>query len=520
MRGDASSVGPFDGGLNTRDELQRIPQNQSPDCLNVIGAVDGSVRKRDPSTLFASGLTGAGVNDVSALFWAPTPGVFIATAGLKMYEIDQSGTVFDITGGAVFGTVSAPWSFIQAPTSGGQGPVYGLAADLTTSPQYWTGAGNIGTWTASAGTLDKGDYMIYFKNRVIMFGLLIGTNGTGIKASSPGDPRNWDTSAAGGAWLTSLDPYDGEIITAMGYVGSYVVAFKRSKAYLIYDLDTGANRLINDAPGCASRRSVVTTPHGLIYLATNGHVYITDGSKTERLSDVLSEPASVSALHTSTSLGINCNSDDTRTGNFLWSSAVFYNEKYYLSTCTATTNYRTYVFDFKTRSWWVWTEAFAQMIVAQFSNTVPRSELFGARRTPSGGTAASNIWNLWVPGKRSGAWVDPSGAYNAYWTTPPLTPGRGAGATTDIRRRYHAMRAQIAGTVDVQVALDQLSSIFSLVTYTSIGTVSGFELDNPVENSFYSMGVGNCIRFKFNSSSVNTTWLVYPFQIFTQSRTD
>jgi hypothetical protein len=63
-----------------------------------------------------------------------------------------------------------------------------------------------------------------------------------------------------------FDPGDGEQITAIGSVGPYVLVAKPSKLWLIYDLDTLANRPLGKNVGCVAHRSMVETPFGTFFL--------------------------------------------------------------------------------------------------------------------------------------------------------------------------------------------------------------------------------------------------------------
>lgn len=518
MRGGPFLVGPFNGGINIRDAPWEIPLSQSPDCLNVIADKDGVVRKREPCTLVTATFTGAGSNNISTLYSSSSiSNTFIVIAGLKIYSVTTAGVVTDITGAATI-TLNRGWAWIEAPATGGQGPFYGISDDGGGStPKFWTGAGNVGDWTASAGTLDKGQHMIYFKSRVLMGGT--GAGFTGLKASAPGDPRNWDTSASGGAWLVNLDPSDGVPITALAGYGNYLLVFKQNKIYLVYDLDTGANRQINSPVGCISPRTVVTTPYGVLFLANDGHVYITDGTKIDKLTDIVGEPSNED-LRASTTACFG-----PRVGSVLGSNgmtagmpnAVFYDDKYYISNIgTAAGTAATFMYDFETKAWWKYSNNMNQMAVQTFSNSTS-SWLFGGANLASPSPSFQRMYNKFS-NSATGTWQDAGANYNAYYTTPFISP-QGKGMNPNLRRRFHAWRGYYSGSSDFQYALDQLNTFSP--TFTTLGTLASgtLNLGSPEQYTFYSLGVGNSIRVKVTSTNANA-WEMYPFQVYTQPRTD
>jgi hypothetical protein len=65
-----------------------------------------------------------------------------------MSSVSTGGVATDITGAATL-TSNLRWEFVEAPASGGQGPLYGVNGIDT--PKQWTGTGNIADWTATPG---------------------------------------------------------------------------------------------------------------------------------------------------------------------------------------------------------------------------------------------------------------------------------------------------------------------------------------------------------------------------------
>lgn len=510
MRGTPFYIDPV-GGLNTRDSILSVDMSYTPDTQNVLSYPDGSFRKRNPCIAFSSTFGGAGTG-LASLFASDSiaGAAFMVTNQLtNMYSVDIAGTATDIDGGLNVGNGNI-WCMVQAATSGGQGPIYMTTFDSASAgitPKQWTGAGNIANWTASSGTLFLGEFMVYFKNRIIMGGVTIGTNGAGVIASAVGDPRNWDTTLTGSssAWLTNIDPNDGMQFRGFGIAGSYLLAFKESKIYVVYDLDTGANRPLSTSLGVRNHRAIVQTPYGLCFVATNGDIYMTDGAKLEKLSAVLDYNPSRGTLRTA---------GDNLAGNGTFGTSInayYYNDHLYVSMSQGTNRY-TLDYDFITKSWWRHTNTFVQAVTFQ-------NKPFGAVVT---NTTVSNsnprIDQLYKPGIADGSVQDGGISYTAYIDSIPLAPAwfrRKIIQNFTLRRRYHAIRAFIAGSVNLQ------SSTNYGVTYTTKATYSSSVVPPlaPVEQTSYSFGVSNTLSVRWTSSDANN-FTILPWSIMTQDRTD
>src|SRR6266446_3895513 len=230
-RGVPIPLRDFHGGVNTKAADSLVGIDECRNCSNVVSTSRGSIKKRNGCQTFSSGFTSSPTQIMSLAGIEVVGPNLVATALTKIYSIGTTGTNADITGAAVSGSNSR-WEIIEAPTSGGQGPVYMMNG---TDPNlYWTGAGNVVAWTAASGTLPVGKYCIYWKNKVWVAG--IAANPSRLFWSDVGDPRAWPA-----ANVVDLDPNDGDIITGLGTFGPYLLVFKRNKVFRIYDLNTGAN---------------------------------------------------------------------------------------------------------------------------------------------------------------------------------------------------------------------------------------------------------------------------------------
>jgi hypothetical protein len=186
--------------------------------------------------------------------------------------------------GAPFG--SRKW--IMAPSKGGQGPYYGTGTAQALQMARFSGA--VGTWTASAGTLPTGTYLIYHGNRA-WFGNLATYGGTiddptsTIIGSAPGDVRDYAAPV-----IVSFSPGDGDDISGLAPIGEQMLVFKRRSCYVVYDLETGANRQLSDRIGAAVEGGIVPTPYGVAFVGQDDfEVYLTDGSRIDKISEPLGD---------------------------------------------------------------------------------------------------------------------------------------------------------------------------------------------------------------------------------------
>jgi hypothetical protein len=516
MRGNTFRVGPWNGGLNLRDKFMEMGPGQIPIGWNMYAGEDGVMKKRNPSVVANSSFPGtAGTNAAYAIKQVPfvNDNSFIVTVDDKVFKVDVvSGLTTDITP-TLFGfQFSSDWSIVEAATSGGQGPMYGISGSPADFPVYWTGSGQLVQWTASAGTLSAGSQMVSFKNRIFMIGSMIG-NGTGVRASKVGDPRNWDTTATASdsAWETQINPNEGGDITAIWPFGAYLLVFKKDSISLIYDLDTGANRLVTKQIGAQHHRNFCDTPYGVAFGGSDGHVWLTDATKQSKISDILTIREGGNAVLLTGNFGL------PSTSSVSIQSMAFHEDK--LIVCGP----GTWWYDFPTKTWWsMGQDGYNHMAVKTTGfGSAFATRLFGTWNPTS--SVTPRVHYMYVPSFTAGSWKDNVAAngtggtaYTAFFETPPLAP-QGRGQELNLRRRYHAMRGFVSGTCSVKYVLDSLNAV---PTYTTLGTVSaGTGIDTPVETSWYSLGVGNSIRFRFESTDSNA-YAVHPFNVYTQPRTD
>jgi len=193
---------PGGGGVNYLDSLATLQDSEARDVRNVVSTTRGAVKKRTGSTSFCVPPVA-----LNSLYASVLPNFLIGAGGTSLYSIDAAGVVTTI---AAAQTSGRKWEFVNAPASGGQGPLY--AMNGTDTPRQWTGTGNTAVWTAT-GALPNGTYMVYTGNRVFVAGLT-----TYAAATDPSSTVVWSDIAAPQTWAAAnylmLDP--GDRITVTG----------------------------------------------------------------------------------------------------------------------------------------------------------------------------------------------------------------------------------------------------------------------------------------------------------------
>lgn len=279
MRGSPVNFTGFSGGVNYADEPYNLGTAEARDLLNVVATGRGSVRKRDGASTVAATVAG-GFTTMGTLELSSGARFLIGAGGTSVYSVTAGGVVADL---AWTSTPTSRWSFAQAPTTGTGQAVYGSSG--TDNPFLWTGTG-----AAAAAAIPHARYLRYKANRLWSFNMPGGYTPTG--GSAVADPRSAITWSDLGAPQTTpaanlllLAPNDGEEIMGTGALGDFIVVFKRSRTWVIYDFDTGANRAISESVGCASPRSIASGREGVFFLSNSREVVLTNGATMQVLSD-------------------------------------------------------------------------------------------------------------------------------------------------------------------------------------------------------------------------------------------
>lgn len=346
MRGTPLRFDELTGGLNVAAGEYGLAKNETRRALNVQPSERGSVFERlGDEQMFIV----AGELDVGSLGYQPQidangPGLLIGTiaAGGKLYRWTSGAGLELLDSG-----VDPRFGWIVAPVSGGQGPIFG--ASITEARQY--GVAPIAAWTASAGTVPLTPRLLYHANRAWAIGGVAGVSYSysAVAWSELGDVRNWPA-----ANVNELDPADSRPLTAAGVVPAGIIVFNEFDGWLIYDLDTGANRPLGGNVGCVSHRSCASSPYGLIFLSRDRGVCITDGSGVKAISEKI-EPLLLDLVADV--------SDRQRIYGTFWQN------KYLLTfpALLAGESAKLLEYDFLTQSWWFHLIRGSHLIAADLS---------------------------------------------------------------------------------------------------------------------------------------------------------
>lgn len=329
------------GGLNVRKSPLELDPNESPYLLNVqLNGGQGAIKTRQRDS---AGVTNVGTGTSGTRFISIAP-IYTDSNRFWMQTADGWIILFDRSSGEVAGSSlgaggTTMLSYAIGPESGGQGPLY--MVNQAAVARYATSAGAHNPWTASAGTLpSEAKLLLYSNNR--MWAANMGAYGaltdpeSSLVWSELGDPRNWPA-----ANVVSFDPHDGDQIRAIVPLGQNLLVFKQRKAWLIYDLDTGANRRIGVEVGqlVSAERTVVETPHGVVFIDPDRGVCVTDGYKVDFIGEAIQPQLRENQVD----------------GLLVNATAVYHLDKYLLCTNNNdnTTSYQAlYEYDFSTKTWW------------------------------------------------------------------------------------------------------------------------------------------------------------------------
>jgi hypothetical protein len=144
----------------------------------------------------------------------------------------------------------------------------------------------------------KGKYLRLYKDAMWVSGI----PGTPDRCyeSNPGDAETFGVSS----WV-DIAKGDGDLITALGTDGLYLIVWKRNRTFTIYDPTTFANRVVDYEKGCESHFSVVSFENAIYFLSRRGICQYLGDSPSRYISykiDPIWDPSiiNIGALDTST----------------------------------------------------------------------------------------------------------------------------------------------------------------------------------------------------------------------------
>jgi len=205
----------------------------------------------------------------------------------SMGQFSATGTQRVISMYAFYRGASAPQLLIQ--TSGG---VLRYTNDPTADPIVWTdiatglsttarmsfetfnskcyvsnGVDAYASWDGTTYTVfpsaPKGKYLRLFKDTMWVSGIT-GTPDR-VYSSNPGDAETFGVAS----WV-DIAHGDGDLVTALGTDGLYLIVFKRNRTMTIYDPVTYANRVVDFEKGCESHFSVIQFENAIYFLSRRG----------------------------------------------------------------------------------------------------------------------------------------------------------------------------------------------------------------------------------------------------------
>lgn len=471
MRGSPRLFTGFVDGINQRDAPYLLGDTEARDARNVQGTVRGAIRKRDGALGFSTP-----ANALTSLFAAQSPTFLIGAGSTKLFSISPAAAFTDITG-ALSLTSGLLFDFIQAPASGGQGPVYGMNGSQAVQ---WTGSGNAAAWTAATGTLPIGKYVCYAGLRVWVAGMAsygsVPDPGSTVVASELGDPRNWPA-----ANVYQFDPNDGESITGLGRAGPYVLVFKPSKTWVIYDPEgDGSNRPLAEGIGCIANRSIVASGQGTFFLSRDQGVFKTNGSSMERINDKI-QPTFDALVQNNRQLATGC----------------VFDGHYYLAISTSgTANDLLLDYDLRLNSWWIHTLPVSDLAIWEPTASIPQLHAAAA------GVARTD--QLFVSGRTQDA-GDVN--YTTYWRGAHHVMGK-----PYLRKRCREIHFDGKGVIEVSIAKDFARSFVNTGSGDFRGSDGLFGVDDGslwgVSDSGIYGGTTDIAEAKFATLGVARAWSV------------
>ena len=487
----ARGLNTADGVFGLREGYEDDPQGLGSEAralMNVVSRHRGNVSKRDGSIQFATNGS-VTYKDFSVIGSEASSFAVLSTTGGALYAVSAAGTATSLVASGL--SASAKWIFLRHPVSGSSGPAFGMNGTDTPRETDGTGAGT-GNWTATTGTVPNGTIMEYHANTLWVAG--VAATPYSLFWNLVGDPLNWPA-----ANVTKFNPDDGQAITALRSIDSYLLVFKERGIWRVYNEETSANAKFADNVGTRSPRSVVASPVGCFFLDSQRGVHVTDGNTVTPISAQI-QPT----------LDAITDSDLPEVTGAYWQG------HYYMSAKVSGVRY---VFDYDTElhSWWIHSPTMFALNVWDQGSDV---QLFGVPDA-SGGA----IWQMF----KSGELRDNGTIFESYWSGPFHAFG-----TPHLRKRCNELHVDARGKANIYVATDYDASFGSLEANASFsaadtafggsGTFGGlagtFGGGGAVgEDWLYSLGVGRSWSLTFYSAAEDA-WEMDAYTMLMTARRD
>lgn len=291
----------FSSGINTKASLFTMPKDSLYTAKNVRH-VSGSLQelygtyKVNSSVISSPGK----IAGIIANPFSPNNFPFLAVSDGHVYTLSGTGTATDISNGNQYAATNEG-DVVTTAILGGVMIIGDPAAVYTANGWVlqWAGSGNV------AKNLTAPDNVIFITVNNIMFSAGSIANLSKISWSAVGDPTTWPAASN-----LTFRIGDADGIIALSYIGTDVVIFKRASMARLstYSVTTsGTTTLgpltpVSTSIGCASPSAVDRLPDGrIVFLGSNAHAYIFDGSVIQDISDQPYPGPNVQALFDSCS---------------------------------------------------------------------------------------------------------------------------------------------------------------------------------------------------------------------------
>lgn len=286
IKANVTMVNDFSGGLMTKKtELNKMPVNTSPDCMDVYADNDGALHKRSGraklnSAQVASGARCNGLYDFE--------GTLIASFATTYYKMDELDGTFDSL------QTGMKDSVIQCEDYLGNLIICSWQNDFAKTMQV--GATSMTTMN-STHIAGRGAYPKIYKDMLLMSGV-------------PGYPytffysqvNDFDDFDDGGTW--PIQTHDGDSLVGWGELDGRLYAFKRWSIHQMTFRGGSpywVRRQITYGLGTRSPLTIcnVTLENGnsvLMFLGSDRKLYMFDGFNCKPVSDNFEEPNGISPI--------------------------------------------------------------------------------------------------------------------------------------------------------------------------------------------------------------------------------
>lgn len=444
----------FAGGVNTRDDLSAIPQNESGfGTHDVHFDSGGAVTKRLVHAAY-TGMPALPAGTPGFLFYSSVLNLFFTQVGTQLYRAAPGAGAWTATG-AVFGSTA---SIAMCDFAG---------RVVYCHPVSGTFTYNVAEGVVNRSATVKGSTIAVWQNYAWVGGDPTDTTTQArLYRSKVGDPTVW--AAPDGATV-DLREKDSEIITAL-HGGTSLLVFKRESGYKVTDSSTGSFSTLDWESGCLYPVSIAGL-EGRVYTIGLGALYEWSGVGP--------------ALNVGDKLRPQFATDATPSS--AWGAAFSYQRRIFFLDQTSSQWYQyspesgalTVAYDF------------AAIAAVAFYQSKPRAiDVNGLRYT---------LFDTTGHADRTGFDISPA------WDSPYLTPGLGR------RCRFRQLRVygqKTGGNLNLRVTvLDASGGIETPSTYAlDLATSSTMN-----EQIIRSLGHGHSIKLELLDQGDTTTWFVRRF---------